>query len=225
MRKLGFQVSKTTVSTVLERHGVPPAPERGRQGSSWRAFLNHYKDQFSSCDFFTVETLGLQTLYVLFFLEHGTRRVHLAGCTALPTGAWVTQQARQMSWKLDEREIPMRFLIHDHDSKFTEALDTVFESQGVEIVDRPYQAPNANAYAERWVRTVREECLDKLIILSERHLYRMLNAYVAHYNTRRPPQGLDQDSPPGLEPVSPQGSIRYRNVLEGIIRDYYRVAA
>ena len=137
----------------------------------------------------------------------------------------MTQQARQMSWKLDEREIPMRFLIHDHDSKFTEALDTVFESQGVEIVDRPYQAPNANAYAERWVRTVREECLDKLIILSECHLYRMLNAYVAHYNTRRPPQGLDQDSPPGLEPVSPQGSIRYRNVLEGIIRDYYRVAA
>ena len=191
MRKLGFRVSKTTVSTVLERHEIPPAPERGRQGSSWRAFLNHYKDQFSSCDFFTVETLGLQTLYVLFFLEHGTRRVHLAGCTALPTGAWVTQQARQMSWKLDEREIPMRFLIHDHDSKFTEALDTVFESQGVEIVDRPYQAPNANAYAERWVRTVREECLDKLIILSERHLYRMLNAYVAHYNTRRPPQGLD----------------------------------
>ena len=98
MRKLGFTVSKTTVSTVLQRHGILPAPERRRRGSSWRVFLNHYKDQFLACDFFTVETLGLQTLYVLFFLEHGTRQVHLAGCTAHPGGDWVTQQARQMSW-------------------------------------------------------------------------------------------------------------------------------
>ena len=123
-----------------------------------------------SCDFFTVETLGLHTLYMLFFPEHGIRRVHLAGCSAHPTGAWVTQLARQMSWQLAEREIPLGLLIHDHDSKFTAAFDTVFESQGVEIVDIPYQAPNANAYAERWVRTVRQECLDKLIIFNERHL-------------------------------------------------------
>ena len=225
LRKLGFQVSKTTVSTVLERHGIPPAPERDRQGSSWRVFLNHYKDQFLACDFFTVETLTLQTLYVLFFLEHGTRRVHLAGCTAHPTGAWVTQQARQMTWALQDRELPMRYLIHDHDTKFTDAFDTVFESEGVEIVDIPYHAPNANAYAERWVRSVREECLDKVIILNERHLRRVLHEYIEYYNTRRPHQGLEQDSPTGMLPASQQGTVRYRKVLGGIIRDYYREAA
>jgi putative transposase len=161
MGKLGYDVSKTTVSTVLNRHGILPAPERERQGSNWRTFLNHYKDQFLACDFFTVETLWLQTLFVLFFIEHGTRRVHLAGCTAHLTGEWVTQQARQTSWELREREVPIGFLIHDHDKKFPMAFDTVFESEGIEIVDIPYQAPNANAFAERWVRTVRQECLDK----------------------------------------------------------------
>ena len=130
----------------------PPAPERERRGSSWRIFLNHYKGHFLACDSFTVETLTLHTLYVPFFLEHGTRRVHLAGCTAHPTGAWVTQQARQMTWALQERELPMRHLIHDHDTKFTGPFDTVFAAEGVEIVNIPYQAPNANAYAERWVR-------------------------------------------------------------------------
>lgn len=97
MTKLGYDVGKTTVSNVLNRHGILPALERGREGSNWQAFLNHYKDQFLACDFFTVETLWLQTLYVLFFIEHGTRQVHLAGCTAHPTGKWVTQQARQIS--------------------------------------------------------------------------------------------------------------------------------
>jgi transposase InsO family protein len=225
MRKLGFTVSKTAISTVLQRHGILPAPERRRQGSSWRVFLNHYKDQFLACDFFTVETLGLQTLYVLFFVEHGTRRVHLAGCTAHPTGDWVTQQARQIMWEFEDRELPIRYLIHDHDPKFTDAFDTVFEAEGVEIVDIPYHAPNANAYAERWVRTVREECLDQLIILNGRHLRRTLNEYVAHYNARRPHQSLDQDSPLGMIPVSRQGPICYRQVLGGIIRDYYREAA
>ncbi len=198
MRKLGYKVSKTTVSAVLQRYGILPAPERGRRESSWRAFLTHYKEQFLACDFFTIETLGLRTLYVLFFLEHGTRRVHLAGCTVHPTGEWVTQQARQLSWELRDREFPIHFLIHDHDSKFTAAFDTVIESEGVEIVNIPYQAPNANAYAERWVRTVREECLDKVIMLNERHLHRTLREYVNYYNARRPHQGLGQDSPLGM---------------------------
>jgi putative transposase len=225
LHKLGFTVSKTTVSVVLERHGVPPAPKRGREGSSWRVFLNHYKDQFLACAFFTVETLGLKTLYILFFLAHSTRRVHLAGCTAHSSGAWVTQQARQMTWAVQDRELPMRYLIHDHDTKFTDAFDTVFEAEGVEIVDIPYQAPNANAFAERWVRSVREECLDKVIILNERHLRRVLHEYIEYYNTRRPHQGLEQDSPVGMLPASQQGSVRYREVLGGIIRDYYREAA
>jgi len=159
-----------------------------------------------------------------FFIEHATRRVYLAGCTAHPDAAWVTQQARQMTWELHDRELPMRYLIHDHDTKFTGLFDTVFESEGIEIVDIPFEAPNANAIAERWVRSVREECLDKLIILNERHLRRVLSEYLAYYSARRPHQGLDQDSPLGLA-VSTEGPIRYRNVLGGIIRDYYREAA
>ena len=225
LRKLGFEVSATTIRTVMQRHGIPPAPERARQGSSWRTFLSHYKDQFLACDFFTVETLTLHTLYCLFFIQHGTRQVYFAGCTAHPNRAWVTQQARHMTWEFEDREPPMKYLIRDHDTKFTESFDAVFEATGMEIVAIPYQAPNANATAERWVRSVREECLDRLIILNERHLRRILTEYVAYFNERRPHQGLEQDSPLGLEPVTNQGPIRCRNVLGGIIRDYYREAA
>ena len=220
LRKLGFKVSPTTIQIVLQRHGLPPALERSRSGSSWRTFLNHYKEQFLACDFLTVETL-----YVLFFIEHATRRVHLAGCTAHPDAVWVAQQARQMTWDLHDRDVPMRYLIHDHDTKFTGMFDAVFESEGIEIVNIPCEAPNANAIAERWVRSLREECLDRLIILNERHLHRVLTEYIAYYNARRPHQGIDQDNPLGLELASAEGSIRYRNVLGGLTRDYYREAA
>jgi putative transposase len=138
-RKVGFDVSATTSRTVLQRHRGPPTPERSRQGSSWHTFLDHYKDQFLACDFFTIETLTLQTLYCLFFIEHGTRQVHFAGCTAYPDRAWVTQQARQMMRAFEGRALPMRHLIHDHDTKFTESFDTVFEAEGIEIVNIPYQ--------------------------------------------------------------------------------------
>jgi putative transposase len=130
-----------------------------------------------------------------------------------------------MTWELHDRDLPMLYLIHDHDTKFTGRFDTVFESEGIEIVNIPFEAPNANAKAERWVRSLREECLDRLIILNERHLHRVLTEYTAYYNARRPHQGIDQDSPLGLELASSEGSIRYRNVLGGIIRDYYREAA
>ncbi len=150
--------------------------------------------------------------------------MHLAGCTAHPTGAWVTQQARQILWEFEDCELPVHYLIHDHDTKFTDTFDTLFEAKGVEIVDIPYAAPNANAYAERWVRTVREECLDKLIILNERPLRRTLNEYVTDYNARRPHQSLEQDSPCGLASASRQEPICCRKVLGSIIRDYYREA-
>jgi transposase InsO family protein len=126
-----------------------------------------------------------------------------------------------MTWELHDRDVPM---LHDHDTKFTGLFDTMFESEGIEIVDIPFEAPNANAIAERWVRSIQEECLDKLIILNERHLRRVLTEYLVYYNTRRPHQSLDQDSPLGLT-MSTEGPIRYRNVLGGIIRDYYREAA
>jgi transposase InsO family protein len=121
-----------------------------------------------ACDFFTVKTLHLQTLYVLFFVELGSRRVHLAGCTTHPNTVWVTQEARQLVWQLDESSIPMRFLIHDRDSKFTTSFDQVFVSEGIDIVRTPFRAPRVNAVAERWVRSIRQECLDHLLILNQR---------------------------------------------------------
>ncbi len=174
--KLGYDIGRSTIRDVLKRERVPPAPERGRQGRSWHPFLAHYKDQIVACDFFTVETAWLKTLYVVFFIELGSRRVQLAGCTANPTHTWVTQQARQLSWQIQDGSLPMRFLIHDRDAKFPPSFDTVFRSEDVEIIRTPAQAPSANAYAERWIRSVREECLDKILILGERHLYRVLVA-------------------------------------------------
>jgi putative transposase len=116
--KLGYTISDETVRNILKRHGIPPLPERGTS-LSWQQLMAHYKDQLLACDFFTIETLFLRTFYVLIFIELGRRRVHFAGCTAHPNGAWVTPQARQMAWALEDRELPMRFLLHDNDSKFT----------------------------------------------------------------------------------------------------------
>ena len=225
LRKLGFEVSATTIRTALIKHGIPPLSERSYEDRSWRTFLNHYREQILACDLFTVETLTLKTLHVLFFIEHATRRVYLAGCTAHPNTAWVTQQARQMVWQLEDRDKPIRFLIHDNDKKLPQSFDTVFKSTGIKIIHIPVRAPNANAFAERWVQTVREECLDRLVILNERHLHRTLKEYVEYYSTRRPHQGLQQDSPLGLVPSPSEGPTHYREVLGGILRDYYREAA
>src|SRR5215217_9078524 len=141
LRKLGHRLGRSTVRDVLKRHGVLPAPARRSQPSTWRAFLRRHQDHLLACDFFTVETLFLKTLFVLFFIELGTRRVHLAGCTAHPTAAWVTQQARQLSWQLQDGEVTARYLLHDRDSKFTPGFDAVFRSDGVEVVRTPYRAP------------------------------------------------------------------------------------
>ncbi len=141
--KLGYDVGRTTVKAVLKRKRVPPAPERAKRGSSWRTFLGHYGDHIVACDFFTVETAWLKTLYVLFFIELGSRRVHFAGCTAEPTTAWVTQQARQFSWTIQDEALPLRFLIHDRDAKFPVTFDNVFTAEGIDIIRTPYQAPNA----------------------------------------------------------------------------------
>src|SRR6266480_3211034 len=137
-------------------------------------------------DFFTVETISLQRLYVLFVIELGSRRVHLAGSTANPTGDWVTQQARQFAWTLQERRPPFRFLIRDRDSKFTRDFDAVFASEGIQIIKTPVRAPKANAIAERFIRTVRADCLDWLLIMNRRHLERVLRVFIDHYNIHRP---------------------------------------
>ncbi len=223
--KLGHRLSHTTVRAVLQRHGLPPAPERQRRGSTWRQFLARHQHQMLACDFFTVETLFLKTIYILFFIELGTRRVRLAGCTAHPTAEWVTQQARQLSWQLQDGTITARYLLHDRDSKFVPGFDAIFRSEGVEIVRTPYRAPTANAIAERWIGSVRRECLDHLLIVSEAHLWHGLTAYVAHYNEARPHQGLDQRIPVPGAGGSGEGPIRRHDRLGGLLREYGREAA
>lgn len=177
-------------------------------------------------DFFTVETITLQRLYVLFFIELGSRRVHLAGCSGNPDGAWVTQQARQFAWTLQEPPGRFRFLIRDRDSKFSRDFDTVFASQGIEIIKTPVRAPKANAFAERFVRTARAECLDWLLIANRRHLERVLRTFVGHYNSHRPHRSLDLRPPePSARrlrtlPLPGTAAIERRDRLGGLIHEY-----
>jgi putative transposase len=177
-------------------------------------------------DFFTVETVCRQRLYVLFFIELGSRRVHLAGCTTNPSGAWVTQQARQLAWSLPQRSTPLRFLIRDRDSKFTWSFGAIFRGEGVEIIRTPIRAPKANAIAERFVRTARSECLDWLLIVNPKHLERVLRVFIDHYNTHRPHRALNL-SPPDptraslrLATASRSGCIRRCDRLGGLLHEY-----
>jgi putative transposase len=167
----------------------------------------------------------LKTIYVLVFIELGSRRVHFAGCTSHPTGAWVTQQARQIMWDLSDREPPLRFLLRDRDLKFTATFDTVFRSEGIHVIRTPVRAPNANAYIERWIWSAREERLDKLLIMGEDHLQRVVRDYIAYYNTARPHQGIDQRIPIPRPISEATGPVCSRTVLGGILHDYYREAA
>jgi putative transposase len=220
LRKLYFRVSETSIRNILNRHGILPAP--ARHGSlGWRYLMNHYKEQILACDFFTVETILLQTIYVFFFIELGSRRVHFAGITINPNQFWVTQQARQLVWQLSDGDTSFRFLIHDNDRSLSLAFDTVFKSEGFHVIKTPFQAPNANSFAERWVRTAREECLDLILIFNAAHLRRVMLEFVDYYNSARPHQGIHQQSPiPYHLPAS--GSIQCRNILGGIIHDYFR---
>ena len=225
LAKLGHTLGRSTVRDVLKQRRVPPSPQRSRRASTWRQFLAQHRDVVLARACFTVETVFLQTLYALFFLELGTRRVHLAGCTAHPTAAWVTQQARHLAWTLQDEEGTFRYLIHDRDAKFPAAFDCVFTDEGLDVIRTPYHAPNANAYAERWIRSARAECLDHLLVASEAHLRRVLSQYVAYYNQVRPHQGLEQRCPVALPPPVRDGTVRRRDRLGGLLHDYYREAA
>jgi transposase len=161
LRKLGVWAGATTIRMLLRQAGLGPAPRR--IGPSWTEFLRAQAQGILACDFFTVETVWLRTLYVLFWIEHGSRRVHLAGVTANPDCAWVTQQARNLA--IAEQLENVRFLIHDQDTKFCGPFDAIIRSEGIKVIETPLRAPRANAIAERWVRTVRSECLDHLLIV------------------------------------------------------------
>ena len=221
--KLGLRVSPSTIRRILLANRLGPAPRRS--GPNWREFLRQQAASMLACDFFTVETLSLRRFYVLFFIELESRRVHLAGCTTNPSGGWVTQQARNLSFTgLFQR---MRFLIHDRDSKFSGAFDEVFRSEGIKVIHTPIRAPQANAYAERFVKTVRAECLDWLLIIGRRHLESVLHTCTAHYNRERPHRGLELLTPDwtNADPPSTGEEIKRRDRLGGLIHEYHRAAA
>jgi putative transposase len=226
-RKLGIRVSATSVRTILRRHHLGPAPRRG--GPSWTQFLRTQAAGTLACDFLTVETVGLTRLYVFFVIELDRRRVHLAGITAHPTGAWVTQAARNLLMDLDEHAHRFRFLIRDRDGTFAATFDTVFTAAGIQVLKTPPRAPKANAYAERWVRTVRTECLDWALVCNRRHLERILTDYLRHYNTARPHRGIDLDVPiPAAEPMPARieqlRRVERADVLGGLIHEYRHAA-
>jgi putative transposase len=223
LAKMGFHVSPTSIRRLLAQAKLEPAPRRA--GPSWGEFLRAQAASIVACDFFTVESVFLRRYYALYFIAHGNRRVWLAGCTANPNGAWVTQQARNLG--LDFSDGGIRFLIRDRDGNYSGPFDEVFRSEGIRIVKTPVRAPKANAIAERFVRTVRGECLDWLLILNRRHLERVLRIYVDHYNRERPHPALglrppESDDRPEPSPIS---EIRRRDRLGGLIHEYYRAAA
>jgi putative transposase len=218
--KLGIRVSATSVRTILLRHGLDPAPRRG--APTWTEFLRSQAEGILACDFFTVETIRLKTIYVLFFIELQTRRVHVVGVTAHPDSAWVTQQARNLA--IDERLGDARFLVRDRDAKFSGPFDEVLRTEGVRVIRTPIRTPRANAFAERFVRTVRQECLDHVLIHDPRHLERVLQAYVSHYSQERPHRGLDLAVPVGNRAPCVRRTtgtpVERRDVLAGLIHEY-----
>jgi putative transposase len=227
LKGLGVIVSATTVKKILCGEQLGPAGKR--RGPTWRDFLRTQATSVIAVDFFTVDTVWLQRLYVQFFIEIATRRVHLAGCTAHPDAEWVTQQARQVTWTLGDRPHPVRFLIRDHDRKFTDSFDAVFEAQGTRIVQTPIQVPEANGIAERFVRTIRSECLDWLLIVSAQHLERALTVFIGHYNGHRAHRSLELAPPNGRPPIEHWSgtrlmAVKRRDRLGGLVHEYERAA-
>jgi transposase InsO family protein len=223
--KLGVTVSATSVRKVLRRNHLRPAPRRS--GPSWSEFLRAQAPGTLACDFFALDTITLRRLYVLFFIDLERRKVFLAGVTEHPIGSWVTQQARNLAATLEDERWVVKFLIRDRDAKFVGPFDEVMRSIGARTIKTPVRAPRANAFAERFVRTVRTECLDWLLIRRERHLERSLAKFVQHYNTARPHRGIDLEVPiPYAAERRFGGSETVKRIdrLGGLLHEY-RIAA
>jgi transposase InsO family protein len=224
----GHTVSSTTVANILKRHGIEPAPERDRR-TSWRTFLKAHWDVMAAADFFTIEVWtphGLVTYYVLFVIHLATRKISIAGATSNPNGAFMMQIARNLTDEFDGFLKDSRYLIMDRDTKFTEAFRDALEREGVEPVRCPPRAPTCNAYAERFVRSIKSECLARMILIGERSLRRALREYSMHYLSDRNHQGVDNQL---LEPSNvvtyTTEPIQRRERLGGMLNFYYREAA
>jgi transposase InsO family protein len=199
-----------------------PAPRRA--DDRWRDFLRAHVASTLACDFFTVDTVTLRRLYVFFVVEVGTRFVHVLGVTAHPVGAWAVQQARNLLTDLTDRAGAFRFLVRDRDTKFTDSFDEVFAGDDIQVLKIPPRAPRANAFAERWVRTARTECTDRMLIFGDRRLRTVLDEYADHYNRHRPHRSLGLRAPTDNSDVIPlpTGRIECRQVLGGLINEYQR---
>ena len=229
LTKLGVTVAPSTVWEILRAAGINPAPRRS--GPSWRQFLHAQAAGIVAVDFLHVDTVLLRRLHVLVFIEHGTRRMHLGGVTANPTGEWTVQQARNLAFSFGERFEDVKFLIRDRGSNFTSSFDAVFQAAGTRILRTAVQAPRMNATCERLVGTLRRELLDRVLILGEAHLRSVLAEYQAHYNTARPHQGIAQRVPdsehdgghPAVADLDRE-RIHRKPVLSGLINEYTRAA-
>jgi putative transposase len=221
---LGYRVGQGTIRRILAAAGLGPAPRRA--SPTWRQFLAAQASGILACDFLHVDTVLLQRVYVLFVIEIETRTAHILGVTAHPTGSWTAQQARNLLMDLGERAGQFRFLIRDRDSRFTAAFDGVFCGNGARVIRTPVRSPRANSYAERFVGTLRRECLDHMLIFGEGHLRKVLAEYARHYNGHRPHQALQQE-PPLRRPsqtVDIAARIERKEILGGLISEYRRVA-
>ena len=230
LMKLGVNLAPSTIARILKDSRLGPAPRR--RGPTWAQFIKPQASHILATDFLTIDTVLLKRLYVLFFLEVGRRRVWIGGVTAHPNAAWVTQKARNLASQLLDDEFEPRFLLRDRDTKYVVSFDEVFSSAGAHIVQTPIRAPNANAHAERFIRSLRSECLDHLLIVNERHLERVLSNYARHYNRHRLHQGLAQETPIAVDGLAasaisgsrlnalpPGQGVRRRDRLGGLIHN------
>jgi putative transposase len=222
--RLGYQIAASAVWQILHDTGIDPAP--GRTGPTWKQFLTTQARGILAADFVHVDTVLLRRACALIVIEHGTRRVHLAGITAHPDGAWTAQAARNFLMDLAQRATSVRFLIRDRAGQFTDSFDAVLIAEGISIPASPPQAPRANAICERVIGALRREVLDRLLIVNEHHLRQVLTEYLAHYNTARPHRALDQLAPDQADTQPPEPinlaehRIRRKQVLRGLTHEY-----
>jgi hypothetical protein len=222
---LGYSIGASTVWKILHAAGIDPATRRA--GPTWAQFLHLQAQAVLACDLFHLDTISLNRLYAFFVIEHATRRVHILGVTAHPTGAWLTQQARNLLMDFDDAHRRFRFLIRDRDRKFTPAFDAVFAADYIQIVKTPVRAPRANAIAERFVGTVRHELLDRILIINQRHAAAVLREFQGHYNDHRPHRSLGQAAPTRALPhhaPTEIPKIKRRDRLGGVLHEYQQAA-
>ena len=228
LANLGYRICDQTVGNVLQRHGLPPAPERKRT-TTWSAFIRAHLALLAGTDFFTAEVLtarGLVTYYVLFFIHLESRRVDIAGITVHPDEPWMKQIARNMTMEGCGALKDCRYLLHDRDSKYTPSFRAILASGRVEPLVLPARSPNLNAFAERWVRSVKEECLSKVVLFGERSLRRALSEYVEHYHAERNHQGKSNILLfPRDADICREQPVRCRERLGGLLRYYHQEAA